>query len=158
MMSFSVLFAATGLLSAPLAIAGSDPGAVETVTSAQAAAPYVFEGGTALRFAVQRSLSPRHGEDCEEIIGDAPPGAELVISGEQATLNGIIITMGEGFSRLVFEDPSGRVTCLAGGGEPVADGTPVGGYQTLLDRPFGTWRFWVAASAPGPFDVHIEFE
>lgn len=158
MLSCFLSLTAATLLASMVSVAGSDPDPVETVTSAQAATPYAFEGGRALRFAVQRSISTPHGDSCEDMVGNARPGAELVISGERATLNGMIIAAGDGFSSLVFEDPSGRLTCLAGGGEPAEEGEPVGGYQTLLNRPFGTWRFWVAASMPGPFEVHIEYE
>lgn len=151
-------FTVAALVAGTLSAAGIDPHPSETVTSAQPAAPIAIEGGNALTFTIQRSALPRSGVDCEAIIGDALPGAELVISGESETLSGIIIAMGDGFSRLVFEDPSGRVTCLAGGGGQPEQGQPVGGYQTLVNRPFGTWRFWIAASAPGPFEVRIEFE
>lgn len=151
------LTAAT-LLAGALSVASPDPDPIETVTSADPVAPRLFEGGTALTFTLERSVRTSHYRDCEDIISDTTPGAELVISGDGETLNGIIIATGDGFNRLIFEDPSGSVSCLAGAGPSSAEDVPVGGFQTLLRRPYGTWRFWIEASTNNMFEVLIEFE
>lgn len=139
-------------------VSGLEPEPAQTVRSAHAAAPIFFESGTALTFTVQRSAPPLAGADCEAVANAATPGAEIVMSDGAAAFSGIIVVAGDGFDRLIFEDPSGRVTCLAGSGGAPQGGDPVGGFQTLLNRPFGPWRFWVTASQPGPFEVRIEYE
>lgn len=135
---------------------GAEPAQNQIVRDAEPTEPISGQFSQALKFSVMRSLDPLSTDACEAAVETVQPGAELLIEGDGARFNGLIFATGEGFNRLVFEDPSGRRTCLAGGGGSAPGAKTVGGFQTLLRRPYGIYRFWISASEPGPFEVRIE--